>query len=121
MSPARRTHVCTTIAAALALGLTLPTLASAQSRRISAAETDAAFAAAAGEYRGQHFAAAYGRFMRLADLGNVEAAMIAWTMYCNGKGLFGTEWYASPQQLRAWASLVTEDAHGGTVAAPADD
>ncbi len=123
MTHARNAHPFTTLATAVALaaGLALLSLASAQTTRTSTAEQDAAFAAAASEYRSQHFAGAYGRFMSLADQGNTEAARIAWAMYCNGKALFGTEWYASPQQLRTWARLVTEDARGVATAALAGD
>ena len=72
--PSRNAHPFTTLATAVALaaGLALLSLASAQTTRTSTAEQDAAFAAAASEYRSQHFAGAYGRFMSLADQGNTR-------------------------------------------------
>jgi hypothetical protein len=75
MSIIRSLPVCLSLAFALGATVSLP--AQAQ----DAADRDAAFAAATQEYRAQHYAGAYGRFVRLADQGHAEAARIAWMMY----------------------------------------
>ncbi len=123
MRHASHSHRFTTPAVALALviGLALPTGATAQGSRMTAAEQDAAFTVAASEFRSRHFAGAYGRFIYLADHGNAEAARIARVMYGNGMALFGTDWYASPQQLNQWAALVVNDARGSSALTSASD
>ena len=88
----------------LGAAVSLPARAQATTDR------DAAFAAATQEYRTQHYAGAYGRFVRLADQGHAEAARIAWMMYRDGPVLFGTQWDASTPQLEAWAKLVVDAA-----------
>jgi hypothetical protein len=104
MSSIRTLPVCLSLALALGAALSLPAHAQAT------ADRDAAFAAATQEYRAQHYAGAYGRFVRLADQGHAEAARIAWMMYRDGPVLFGTQWYASTPQLEAWSKLVVDAA-----------
>lgn len=53
-------------------------------------------------YRDGRFAAAYGRFIQLADAGDPDAARIALVMLRHGGQLHGTEWTATVSQVRAW-------------------
>jgi hypothetical protein len=60
------------------------------------------FADAAESLRIGRYAEAYGRFVRLADEGNVEAARIALVMHRFGPEVFGSAWDASVEQLAEW-------------------
>jgi hypothetical protein len=62
------------------------------------------FADAAGSLRAGRHAEAYGRFVALADEGDVDAARIALVMHRYGPELFGSEWDASGEQLAAWTA-----------------
>jgi hypothetical protein len=57
---------------------------------------------AAASLRAGRFAEAYGRFVALADEGNVDAGRIALVMHRFGPELFGSAWDASVEQLAAW-------------------
>ncbi len=57
----------------------------------------------------------------LADHGNAEAARIVRVMYGNGMALFGTDWYASPQQLKNWAASLVDEARRPSTMARAGD
>ena len=63
-------------------------------------------------FREQRFSAAYGRFARLADAGHSPSAQLALLMYTNGPELFGTDWSATPDQLRRWNGLAFNSARG---------
>jgi hypothetical protein len=54
------------------------------------------------------WSAAYGRFMRAADGGNVDAARIALTMYRYGPQLYRTQWDATTAQLETWSRMAGE-------------
>lgn len=56
-------------------------------------------------FRAGRFAAAYGRFARAADGGHAPSARAALMMLENGPALFGSDWYASPDQQRRWNAL----------------
>lgn len=60
------------------------------------------FADAAESLRARRFAEAYGRFVALADEGNVDAGRIALVMHRFGTELFGSSWDASAEQLAEW-------------------
>jgi hypothetical protein len=68
-------------------------------------EEEALFAEATDWFRGGHYAAAYGRFARLADGGHAPSAALALTMYLYGPLLFGAQWSASNRQQRQWNAL----------------
>lgn len=68
MSLIRTLPVCISLVLALGAAVSRPAQAQATAQR------DAAFAAATQEYRTQHYAGAYGRFVQLADQGHTEAA-----------------------------------------------
>jgi hypothetical protein len=120
-TPGQETRMSKTnslIAAALLIGCTA---SHAQSRdadtvRIAAAPATAAVAAGAPAdtmfadalelYRSSRWSAAYGRFLRLADSGNADAARIALLMLRHGHDLYGTEWAAAPSQVTAWERMV---------------
>jgi len=61
---------------------------------------------------GRH-AAAYGRFVALADAGHAPSAEIALLMWRYGRELFGTPWSASPAQVRHWTALAVARARAG--------
>jgi hypothetical protein len=60
------------------------------------------FADAAESLRIGRYAEAYGRFVRLADEGDVDAARIALVMHRFGPEVFGSAWDASVEQLAEW-------------------
>ena len=60
------------------------------------------FAQALRLYRSGRWSAAYGRFVVLADRGDVPAARIALQMLRHGSDLYGTEWTAAPTQVAGW-------------------
>jgi hypothetical protein len=72
----------------------------------SVSAVPALYAEAQQAFRQQRYAAAYGRFMRLADSGHVGAAEVALLMYSQGSALFGQHWYASASQQACWRALV---------------
>ena len=63
------------------------------------------FEQATRDFREHRYAAAYGRFARLADSGHVPSACIALLMVRDGRVLFRNDWYATPDQLRRWSAL----------------
>jgi hypothetical protein len=77
---------------------------SAKSDRFQAPRTAFAptFAEAAESMRTGRFAEAYGRFVALADEGNVDAGRIALVMHRYGPAVFGSAWDASGEQLAEW-------------------
>lgn len=56
-------------------------------------------------YRDCRWAAAYGRFARLADAGHAESARIALLMLWHGRRLYGSEWSAPSAQIERWSRL----------------
>jgi hypothetical protein len=68
----------------------------------------ALFADAATAFRARNYAAAYGRFARLADAGHFASAQLALVMVDQGRTLFGSDWSASPDQRRRWNALVVD-------------
>ena len=60
------------------------------------------FAGAAESLRTGRYAEAYGRFVALADEGDVDAARIALVMHRFGPEVFGSDWDASVEQLVEW-------------------
>jgi hypothetical protein len=72
-------------------------------------------------FRQQRYAAAYGRYMRLADMGNITAAEIALLMYRQGPHLFGTNWSATDQQLACWRTLIINNLRHSTLRATEDN
>jgi hypothetical protein len=64
------------------------------------------YADASRLFREGRFAAAYGRAAALADGGHLPAAQLALVMHDQGRSLFGSDWFASPDQRRRWNTLV---------------
>ncbi len=94
----------------LCAALSLSAVASAQTAPVwGPSQVKAEVAQAVLPYRGQQFAGAFGRFAHLADLGHAPSAYLALSMVRDGAMLYGSHWYASPSQLKAWAALVAED------------
>jgi hypothetical protein len=61
-------------------------------------------------FRQQRYSAAHGRLVRLADAGHAPSAQLALVMYRNGATLFGSNWFASTDQLRRWSQLAASEA-----------
>lgn len=74
-------------------------------------------------FREHRYAAAYGRYTRLADGGDLPSAQAALFMLRNGPALFGSEWSASASQQLRWQALVVNGAraHIELVPNPAGD
>ena len=81
--------------------------AAAQSQPVPAAAGSQAarFAEASQLFRAGRHAAAYGRFVRLANEGDREAASIALVMHRHGAVLFGSVWDATTEELEYWSLL----------------
>ena len=60
-------------------------------------EQQASYATAIDLFRHQRYAAAYGRFVKLADAGHPPSAQLALLMYRNGRALFGSDWAPTAQ------------------------
>jgi hypothetical protein len=60
------------------------------------------FAEALRLYRAGQWPGAYGRFIALADRGDAQAARMALAMHRDGPSVYGRQWDASLDQLRAW-------------------
>jgi len=71
-------------------------------------EEQAMYALAVEAFRQHRYAAAYGRFARLADAGDLPSAQLALVMYRNGPILFGNNWDASTEQLERWSAMVVK-------------
>lgn len=63
------------------------------------------FAEAATSMRIGRHAEAYGRFVALAEQGDVDAARMALLMYRFGPTVFGSVWDASPEQIQRWTLM----------------
>jgi hypothetical protein len=70
-----------------------------------AAERAQLFSYAAQLYHEGRWSGAYGRFARLADAGDAEAARVALHMLRMGSTLYGTDWGASQPQIDQWTRL----------------
>jgi len=79
-----------------------PKRAAADPRRPPHAAFAPTFADAAGLLRVGRHAEAYGRFVALADDGDVDAARFALLMHRYGPAVFGSAWDASPEQVADW-------------------
>ena len=66
------------------------------------------FAAAVQQYRSGRMSDAYGRFIRLADAGDPDAARIALFMHKFGPVLYGTYWDANPEDMAYWTHLASK-------------
>lgn len=73
------------------------------------------YAEAVQTFRAGRTSEAFGRFMDLANRGDVDAARIALFMHQYGQPLYGKHWDAGPQNVAYWASLVR---NSGTSARP---
>jgi hypothetical protein len=71
----------------------------------AAASSTARFAEALQLYRSGRWAAAYGRFVKLADRGHADAARMALMMLRHGPDLYDTEWAATPEQVAVWTRV----------------
>ncbi|MEO5882267.1 MAG: hypothetical protein ABIQ06_07610 [Caldimonas sp.] len=86
---------------------TVATTAAAQSRAApgTAVAPPTSLAEASQLFRTGRHAAAYGRFVRLANEGDREAARVALVMHRHGSALFGSSWDASTEELILWSAL----------------
>ncbi len=101
------------LAAVAAVALSLASGAMAQSK---APPADPVFQYAIDQYRQGRLAAAYGRFVELANRGDADAARISLFMHHYGPMLYGKYWDADPTDLQEWR-LLAESPRGR--AAPA--
>src|SRR6478672_6037893 len=79
-----------------------PERAAADRRRLPHAAFAPTFADAADLLRVGRHAEAYGRFVALADDGDVDAARFALLMHRYGPAVFASAWDASPEQVADW-------------------
>ena len=85
------------ISTACALALTLG------AAQANAAESGTELAYAQSLYQQQKWAGAYGRFAKLADHGNAEAACIALFMVSHGPSIYKHAWSATQNQIQLWS------------------
>jgi hypothetical protein len=69
------------------------------------AAPDPTFTEAVQEYRAGRWSSAFGRFITLANDGNVEAARIALFMQLHGRQLYGSDWDASEDDIALWSRM----------------
>ena len=65
------------------------------------------YAEAVRAFRAHDYAGAYGRFADLADEGHGPSAQWALAMASQGAVLFGSQWSATPGQLKRWSVIST--------------
>jgi len=70
-----------------------------------AAPPATSFAEASGLFRSGRHAAAYARFVVLANEGDMQAARVALVMHRFGAALFGSDWDATTEELEDWSRL----------------
>ena len=99
---------CALLTVAMTVQATGSRVPDGQSNELSSAQ-EASYTYATVAFRERRYAAAYGRFVQLADAGHAPSAQIALVMYRNGTTLFGSMWDATPEQLQHWSDLVIED------------
>lgn len=104
-----------------ALALSVPGHTVASEAPSLALSQHQALAQALGEFHERRYAAAYGRFARLADEGHVLSACIALVMVRDGPLLFQSDWSATPEQLRRWGALTIQAASVAPWLPPGDD
>ena len=63
------------------------------------------FAEASRLFRAGRYAAAYGRFVTMANEGDMHAARVALVMHRFGPTLFGSDWDATTEELAEWSRL----------------
>jgi hypothetical protein len=114
-------------AAVAAQGATSPATARAPSAApstaplVGATSMTEAQALATEAFRSRRYADAYGRYAALADRGDPTAAWMALSMVTNGPVLYGSEWSATPGQLRRWNALATRHAERSAAQIAAHD
>ena len=69
----------------------------------------ATYAYAIQQFDEKRYAAAFGRFMHLADAGHAPSAQIALDMLINGPDLYNGHWTATRGQLRQWRKLIAKN------------
>lgn len=90
---------------ALALG-TVPGIAAPGAPWKTDDPLDRMHADGVSQFRVGRFSSAYGRFVRLADVGHPPSAHYAMWMCLHGLELFGKDWDCTGDQLQDWAQLV---------------
>ena len=94
------------VVAAVAAPAPTPAPALTAAGAAGALSTEQRYADASRLFREGRFAAAYGRAAALADGGHLPAAQLALVIHDQGRSLFGSDWFASPDQRRRWNTLV---------------
>jgi hypothetical protein len=69
---------------------------------------EVAHAQALDSFRRARFSEAYGRFIRLAELGHPASARYAIWMCENGTPLFATPWDCAPHELEDWRAIAAQ-------------
>ena len=94
------------LAAVAVVALSLPLAAAAQGKvRGETRSADPVFQYAIDQYQQGRVAAAYGRFVELANQGDADAARIALFMHHYGPMLYGKYWDADATDLQEWRLL----------------
>lgn len=97
------------VAVAIAASAAPPPVSRTQADPILPTRADAVQALLAARY-----ATAYGRFAALADNGDASSALLALALVSEGPSIFGSEWSATPGQLRRWSALAIQGVHEHT-------
>lgn len=106
VSPRSLRRVAATLAfAAAAAGCSMPSWAGPAS---GVGERE--YADAVQSFREGRTSDAFGRFIDLANGGDVDAARIALFMHSYGAKLYGKYWEAAPHHVAYWTSLVRDNA-----------
>ncbi|HEX7890525.1 MAG TPA: hypothetical protein VF522_14280 [Ramlibacter sp.] len=79
----------------------------------AAKATEREFAEAVEQFKQGKRSLAFGKFIRLANRGDVDAARIALFMHGYGPTLWGAHWEADREDVEYWATLVRNSATAG--------
>jgi hypothetical protein len=90
----------------LALGQALPAKAFEN-------PTEREYSQAVHQFKAGRRSEAFGRFIALANRGDVDAARIALHLYTYGAELYGTQWDAAPGDIAYWNTLVRNSPSAG--------
>ena len=88
-------------------------LLAAGASAFAAAPVEREFEDAVRAFRSGRTSEAFGRFIELANRGDVDAARIALFMHGYGPVLYGKQWEAGPQDVAYWTNLVRNSGTSG--------
>jgi hypothetical protein len=99
--------------AALVAAVAVAIVSPAARANPAAKATEREFAEAVEQFKQGKRSLAFGKFIRLANRGDVDAARIALFMHGYGPTLWGAHWEADREDVEYWTTLVRNSATAG--------